>query len=399
MNRVSGGVTAARGFLAAGVHAGVKRGNRPDLALVASEGPAVCAATFTKNKIQAAPVVISRERAAAGRARAVLLNSGCANCLTGRPGLEDALRLSRAVSGALGIPDAQLLLASTGVISHRLPVDRMLRGVPALVKALSPAGHRQAAIGIQTTDCTVKEAAVAERIGGARCAVGGMAKGAGMIAPEMATMLAVLTTDVRIAPALLRRQLREAVGASFNRISVDGDMSTNDSVFVLASGASGVRIEPGTKAAARFGALLTEAARQLARAIVEDGEGATRVARIVVQEARTEADARDCARRIASSLLVRTMLAGADPNFGRVAAAVGVSTASFVPERLVVLMNGRTVVSGGHALEVSPAAAREIFAPHEIEIRIRLRAGRASAEMLTCDLTEEYVRLNTRYVT
>ena len=399
MRRASGGVTAPGGFLASGVAAGIKRSGRPDMALVASESPATAAAVFTTNRVKAAPVLLDERLIRSGRARAVVFNSGCANCLTGTQGYTDAVRVGRAAARALGVPAREVLVASTGVIGHRLPVPLMLRAMPKLAGGLNRAGHRQAAIAIQTTDCTVKEAAVTERIHGRRVSVGGMAKGAGMIAPEMATMLAILTTDAAVERALLAHVLREAVGASFNRISVDGDMSTNDTVFALANGRSGARIARGSGAATQLSAMLREVAQRLARAIIEDGEGATRVARIQVGAARTDAEALACARQVANSLLVRTMLAGADPNFGRIAAAVGASSARFDPARLRVLMNGRVVVDRGAACRISPAVAKALCAPHDVTIRIELRAGRGAAEMLTCDLTEEYVRINAGYAT
>ena len=396
---IAGGVTAAVGFRAAGVSAGIKRSRKPDLALVAAEAPAAAAGVFTRNQVQAAPVRISRQRLAGGTAQAVLINSGCANCLTGAAGMEDALRLSRAASRALGIPDRRLLLMSTGVIGRRLPVARIERAVPALAGSLSRAHHGAAAAAILTTDLLVKEAAVEALIGGRACRVGGMAKGAGMIAPAMATMLSVVTTDARVAPGLLRRLLREAAAQTFNRISVDGDMSTNDCVVALASGRSGVTVAPGTPAARIFARMLASVLEALAALIVQDGEGASRVMEVLVEQARTDAEAQACARQIANSPLVKTMLAGGDPNVGRIAAATGASPARFDPSRLEILIGRQPVVRRGAAVKLDKLAARELLHGPRVAVRVRLHAGRGAGRLLTCDLTEAYVRINARYTT
>ena len=396
---IPGGVTAADGFVAAGVSAGIKRSRKPDMALVMSEEPAAAAATFTTNRIKAAPVVLSQRRLRRSRAQAVLLNSGCANCLAGQAGVRDAVQLSQEVARALDVPARQVLVASTGIIGRRLPVPRMQRVVPELVRRLDRRGHHQAALGILTTDTRAKEAAVFARLNGRHCHLGGMAKGAGMIAPSMATMLCVLTTDVSMDRGLLSRLLREAVEASFNRISVDGDMSTNDSVFLFANGRSGVRVRPGTAAARQFAAMLQAVTQRLASLIVKDGEGATRVARIEVTGARTRVEARMCARQVATSSLVRTMLASGDPNVGRIAAAAGASGARFRAEALQIRINGRVVVSHGLAARIGKELAQRLLGPKEIRIHLDLHAGREQAQMLACDLTETYVRINAHYTT
>ena len=399
MRWISGGVTAAAGFRASGVSAGLKRSRKPDMALVVSDVPAVCAGTLTTNRIKAAPVVISRQRLKAGRAQAVLLNSGCANCLTGAQGMRDALALSRSTANALGVAERHVLTASTGMIGRRLPVPRMQRMIPELAARLGRRGHHAAALGILTTDTMAKEAAVEGRIGNRLCRLGGMAKGAGMIAPSMATMLCVLTTDVAMEPSLLRRLVREAVEATFNRISVDADMSTNDSVFILANGASGVRIRPNTPAAKQWSAMLQAVCQRLAHLIVKDGEGATRLAMIEVVGARNDPQALRCARQIAGSSLVRTMLAGGDPNVGRVAAAAGASGAWFRPEALEIRIGERTVVSRGDTIALGKELARRLMSPRELRVQVDLQAGRGRARMVTCDLTEAYVRLNASYST
>ena len=399
MKWIPGGVTAAAGFWASGVSAGLKRNRKPDMALVVSDVPAVCAGTLTTNRVKAAPVLVSRARVKGGLASAVLLNSGCANCLTGKQGLEDALTLSREVARELGVTERQVLVASTGMIGRWLPVARMHRVIPRLVHGLRRAGHRQAALAIQTTDRSVKEAAVAGGIGGRVCHLGGMAKGAGMIAPSMATMLCVLTTDVAIEQPLLTTLLRDAVEGSFNRISVDGDMSTNDTAFILANGRSGVRIRRGTEAAKRFARMLNEVTRRLAYLIVKDGEGATRVATFDVVHARTDAEALTCARQIARSSLVRTMLAGGDPNIGRIAAAAGASGARFRAEELEIRVGGHTVVSRGVATPIGKELARRLVGSRDVRVQVDLHTGRGRAHMVACDLTEAYVRLNASYPT
>lgn len=369
------------------------------MALVVSETLAVCAGTLTTNRVKAAPVLISRQRLKAGRARAVLLNSGCANCLTGAQGMRDALALGRCAAKALAMPERHILLASTGMIGRRLPVPRMQRVIPELAARLGRRGHHEAALGMLTTDATAKEAAVEGRIGNRLCRLGGMAKGAGMIAPSMATMLCVLTTDVAMEPSLLTRLVREAVEATFNRISVDADMSTNDSVFILANGAAGVRIRPDTHAAKQVAAMLQAVCRRLAHLIVKDGEGATRVATIEVVGARSDTQALRCARQIAGSSLVRTMLAGGDPNVGRIAAAAGASGAWFRPEALEIRLGGHAVVSRGDVNAIGKELARRLMSPRELRVQVDLRAGRGRARMATCDLTEAYVRLNASYPT
>lgn len=400
---VAGGVTAARGYLAAGVSAGIKRGRKLDLALVVTETPATAVGVFTTNRVRAAPVELSEGRLRSGAGRAVLLNSGCANCLTGPGGLRDAAQLCRWVARELKVAEGYVVMASTGLIGPRLPVAKIRRAIPLLVRSLDRNRHRQAARAMLTTDTVPKEVAVAGRIAGRMCHLGGMAKGAGMIAPRMATMLSVLTTDVAIDQQLLAGLLRGAVESSFNRISVDGEMSTNDSVFMLANGRSGVTVRSGTPEAEELERLLWLVTQRLARLLVQDGEGATTVASIEVQGARSAGEARACARQVASSLLVKTMLAGRDPNVGRIAAAVGASGARFDPGKLEIRIEGLgAVVTRGTLQPFDAAAARKRLqsGPAALPgIQIRLHAGSAQDSMLTCDLTEEYVRINARYAT
>ena len=399
MKWIEGGVTAARGFMASGVSAGIKRSRKPDLALVFSERPVTAAGIFTTNRLQAAPVQISRRRLRRGFTRAVLINSGCANCLTGRPGFEDALAVSRTLAQGLRIHERDVLVASTGIIGRRLPIPRIHRAIPQLISQLGRTQHHVAAQAILTTDLHVKETAVQALIGGRVCRVGGMAKGAGMIAPSMATMLCVLTTDATTSPALLRALLRDATKRTFNQISVDADMSTNDTVFVLASGRSGVRVRPDTSSERIFTQMLETVMMRLAQLIVQDGEGATRTLEIHVLGARTTREAQACARQVACSPLVKTMLAGGDPNVGRLAAAVGSSAAYFDPGQLEIAIGSQRVVAQGVAQRLGKAVSRTLLAHPHVTARIHLHAGRAEGRMLTCDLTEEYVRINARYST
>jgi len=397
MRWIAGGVTAAKGFLASGVSAGIKRSRKPDLALVVADWPVTAAGVFTTNRVQAAPVRISQERLRSGRAQAVLLNSGCANCLTGAAGLRDARRLARTLSGRLGVDERDVLVASTGLIGRRLPGARIERAIPRLVAQLGRANHTAAAQAILTTDQRVKEAAVEAAIDGRTCRLGGMAKGAGMIAPSMATMLCVLTTDVAVTPAWLRGVLQGAAEATFNRISVDGAMSTNDTVLALAGGRSGVTIRPRTAGARTVVRMMQAVMGQLATLMVQDGEGASRIMDVQVIGARTDQEAQACARQVACSPLVKTMLAGGDPNVGRIAAAVGASGARFDPSALEVWIEGQRVVWRGAVVPLRKTASRVLLRRPAVTVRIGLHAGQGGGRMLTCDLTEAYVRLNTRY--
>jgi glutamate N-acetyltransferase/amino-acid N-acetyltransferase len=278
-------------------------------------------------------------------------------------------------------------------------VTRVQRAIPRLVASLSRAHHREAAWAILTTDRRPKEAAVKASIGGRTFHIGGMAKGAGMIAPSMATMLSVITTDVAAPHPLLRRLLREAVAGTFNRISVDGDMSTNDTVFLLANGRSGVQLQTGTSGMQVFAGALQAVAHRLARMIVADGEGASRLMEVVVSGARNAHEARLCARQVATSPLVKTMLAGGDPNVGRIAAAVGASPARFDPGKLEIHIQRQRVVAKGSAVPLSAAVVRTLLRRPEVTVRIHLHAGRAGDRMATCDLTADYVRINAGYAT
>ncbi len=394
-----GGVTSPRGVRAAGGHCGIKP-ERPDLALVVTEAPAAAAACFTTNRVQAAPVLVSREQIRGGRAQAVVINSGNANACTGARGLRDAWEMVELAAGALGIARELVLVASTGVIGVPLPMERLRVGIPLLAGALGPCGG-QAAEAILTTDAFTKTGAVQVEVGGRVVTVGGMAKGAGMIHPRMATTLAVVTTDAAVAPPLLQQALRAAVEQSFNRISVDGDTSTNDTIFLLATGASGAPAlrSPQDEGFAAFQEALQALTRHLARLVVRDGEGATKVVEVAVVGAASDEDARRAGEAVATSPLVKTALHGMEPNWGRILAAVGRSGAEVDPARVAVTVGGVRLVEGGVGYGERMAAAAEAMRAAEFRIEVDLGLGEGAWNGWTCDLTEAYVRLNSGYMT
>jgi glutamate N-acetyltransferase/amino-acid N-acetyltransferase len=390
-------VTAPKGFRAAAPAAGIKKEGL-DLALLVADWGCSAAAVFTTNRAQAAPVVVSREHLAAGQARAVVINAGCANAGTGEQGLRDAREMAATVAREIGCRPGEVVVASTGVIGVGLPMDKVRTGIAHVVPTLSREGGAAAARAILTTDTRPKEVVVEFPLDGHRATVGAMAKGSGMIAPNMATLLAFFTTDAALDPRLLHRALREAVGASLNRITVDGDTSTNDMAVVLASGAVPVKavMEEGRDYDA-FRAALTEAARAIAGMIVRDGEGATRVAEVRVEGARVESEADRIARTVAESPLVKTALNGGDPNWGRVLAAVGRSGVELDMGHVDLFLGDVWVAEGGRAREYDEARARQALAEDPIRIRVRLKEGRASGWMWTCDLSHGYVDINAHY--
>ncbi len=385
-------VTAARGFLASGVHAGIRRSG-PDLALVRSTAPAVGAAVWTTNRVLAAPVIVSTRHLEVAQPQAVVINAGVANAATGGGGIADAERTAAEVASALGIEPEEVVVLSTGVIGVPLPMERVLVGVRAAAESLDSEGGAAAATAILTTDRWPKQAAV--KADG--FVVGGMAKGAGMIHPRLATMLAVVTTDHPLEPDEPLAFLRAAVDASFNRISVDGECSTNDAVVLLANGASGVE-----RTAARdeeFAAALGKVCASLAREIVSDGEGSTVLLEIAVSGAASDAEAEAVARRIATSPLVKTAAFGRDPNWGRVLAAAGSAPwnggfAHVDADRLSVSFDGAPVFVRGE-----PTGARPELVGSAVAIDVDLGLGAGSASYLASDLTYDYVKLNAEYTT
>jgi glutamate N-acetyltransferase/amino-acid N-acetyltransferase len=394
---VSTGVTAPLGFRAAAVASGIKP-DRLDLALLVADAPCTAAGVFTSNLARAAPVVVSREHLRAGRARAVIVNAGCANAGTGEDGLRDARETAEIVAHTIGCPVEEVLVASTGVIGVRLPMEKLRAGIAEAGRRISRHAGADMARAIMTTDTRPKEVAVEFPVGEQACLVGGMAKGAGMIAPNMATMLSFFTTDATVPRDLLHRALVEAVGESLNRITVDGDTSTNDCAIVLASGA---RPAPAVdREGPDFDALrraLTDAARQLARMLVRDGEGVTRIAEVRVEGARTAAEADRVARTVAESPLVKTALHGGDPNWGRVLAAVGRAGVPLDTGRVSIWIGDVHVAEGGATRDYDEKTAALAMREDPVRLRVRLGEGEAAGWMWTSDFSHGYVDINAHY--
>jgi glutamate N-acetyltransferase/amino-acid N-acetyltransferase len=398
MTPIEGTVTSPKGFRAAGVHCGIKS-ERPDLALVVADGPVAAAGMFTQNKTRSAPVIQSEARLNSGRARAVVVNSGNSNAMTGKRGAEDALSMAEAAAAALGCPVEQILVASTGVIGRPLPIDKIRAGMPAAVAALGADGMA-AANAIMTTDAFPKTAAVAIDMGDGLVTIGGIAKGAGMIHPNMATMIALMTTDAGLEPPALRQALRAAVGASFNCISVDGDTSTSDTVIALASGASGAAaIQPGTPRFDAFVAGLTDVAQRLAKLIVKDGEGTTRLIEVRIRGARSDAEARMVANAVMTSMLVKTMFYGSELNWGRVTAAAGRSGAEVDTDRMQLWIGEVAVVRDGVGVPAAYRQAEALLKAEEIVMTLDLGLGQGVFTGWTNDLGESYVKINSGYLT
>jgi glutamate N-acetyltransferase / amino-acid N-acetyltransferase len=392
------GVTAPLGFTAAGVRCGIKAAAL-DLAAVAAARLVSAAALFTTNLVKAAPVLVSTEHLgrSGGRARAIVINSGCANACTGTEGLQVARAMAGRAAAALGVPDEQILIASTGVIGVALDAGKVAAGIADAVANLDRAAHLDAARAIMTTDRGPKEAAVTGCVAGREFRVGGMAKGAGMIEPCMATMLAVITTDAAVPPPLLDRALRTACAGTFNAITIDGDTSTNDTVFALASGESAVEIGPAELPA--FEEALTAVCLELAIAIVRGGEGATRVVTVRVHGAGDDADARRIARTIANSLLVKTAVHGGDPNWGRILAAAGRAGIPFDPEKATVGIGPVILFDAGQPRDDRAAEAAQFLRRDDVTIDVKVGPGSGAAVVYTCDLSAEYVRINGEYRT
>ena len=395
----SRGITAPLGFRAAGLHCGIKKAGVLDLALVVSDRSGPIGGVFTTNRVVAAPVALDRLHLRQGVGRAILINSGNANACTGRPGMAAAQRTAAVVARILGIPIHEVFIGSTGVIGRPLPVDRIIKTVPALVERVSSLGGLSAARAILTTDLKPKAIARRARINGRTVIIGGMAKGSGMIHPAMATMLGYLTTDAAITRTALQRALTQAVDDSFNCISVDGDTSTNDTVLCLANGLAGNRpITEGTSAFRQFVRLLTEACQPLALAICRDGEGVTKVVKIEVEGTGTSLQARQVANTIGTSNLVKTALFGEDANWGRVMAAIGRAGVTMDPAKINVSFGGVPMVRNGVGL--GPAAERRIakvFHRKEFTIQVKLGQGRHRSHLWTTDLSYDYVRINASY--
>jgi len=393
------GVTAPQGFRAAGVSCGIKKKGL-DLALIVSDAPASAAAVFTTNRAQAAPIVVSRRQleASAGRASAIVVNSGCANACTGPDGLQHAAAMAAETAAAVKCERTGVLVASTGVIGVKLDMTKVERGIASATRALSREGGPDAARAIMTTDPFPKEVSAEIQGPAGTFRVGGIAKGSGMIEPMMATMLGFVTTDAAVAPALLQRALKAAVDETFNAISVDGECSTNDCVFALANGASGVSLGEADYA------VLVDALRRvcepLAIGIVRGGEGATKLVTVRVTGGTSNLDARRAARAIANSPLVKTAIHGGDPNWGRLVAVAGRSGAEFVPEAAAVRIGPVELFSGGAPHDERSPEAAAYLKGTDILVEVDLGTGGSGCwRMWTCDLSAEYVRINAEYRT
>ena len=409
-----GGVCSPLGYRAGATACGLKASGRDDLALLALDRPAAAAGLFTRSALPAAPVLLDRERlagpaAAAGGVRGVVVNAGVANACTGEGGLEDARAMGEAAAAALVCRPEQVLVLSTGVIGRRLDMGKVRHGIRGAAARLRPDGGSELARAIMTTDTVSKEAAVELRLAGGTVRLGAAAKGAGMIHPDMATLLAVVTTDAALGADDLAALLLEAADASFNRISVDGDTSTNDSLLLLANGAGGVTLESAEDRAA-FAAALTALCRRLALAVVRDGEGARRLAAITVRGAASRTEALAAARCIATSPLVKTALAGGDPNWGRILAAAARSGARLDAAGLRLALacgdgEGKavgpwlTLVEGGVAASFAETEAAALLAGSDVCFRLDLGLGDAQSTVWTCDLTADYVSINADYTT
>lgn len=395
---VDGGVLAPNGFLGAAVSAGIKRSGKRDLALIVAEERCPAAAVFTRNAMAAAPVIVSREHIADGHARAIVVNAGNANACTGMQGMADARAMAAAVAEALGCDAADVLVASTGVIGVPLPMSLVTGGIAEAAEDLDVVTGDAIAEAIMTTDTFPKQLAVRLDVDGRAYTVGGVAKGSGMIRPDMATMLAFLTTDAPLDPAACDAVLRASVARTFNRITVDSDTSTNDMCALMASGAAGGSpIRPGDPRLELLAEAVEHVCGELAKMIARDGEGATKLVTVTVTGARDEADAERAAFAIAESPLVKTAIFGRDANWGRVAMAIGKSGAALDPARVRIVFAGVLTCENGTAVPFSEEEAARSLAESEVEVVADLGVGTASATVWTCDLTYEYVRINGEY--
>jgi glutamate N-acetyltransferase/amino-acid N-acetyltransferase len=394
-----GSITSPAGFKACGIRAGIKP-NRPDMALIYSSRPAAIAGVFTSNRVKAAPVRLDQAHLAGGMGQAIIINSGNANACTGKQGEQDAWDMATMTAELLGIPVNTVFVCSTGTIGRRMPMDLIKAGIRQTPGKLTNDGGTDAADAIMTTDTRRKQTALRLEIDGHTITIGGMAKGSGMICPNMATMLAFITTDAAVEQSALQTLLRNVVNRTFNRITVDGDQSTNDTVLCLANGAAGNQpLRPGHPHWLRFRRALESVALQLALMIVRDGEGATKMVTVRVSGAPSRRAADRIARAIAHSLLVKTSWFGADPNWGRVICAVGYSGAPIRPELIDILYDGQCAVRAGQSAGMPEKALHAIIAKPEFTLEVDLHQGRSSAVIYTCDCSDQYVAINAAYMT
>jgi glutamate N-acetyltransferase/amino-acid N-acetyltransferase len=395
----NGSVTSAKGFKAAGIYCGIKK-KRKDLALIYSETCCTVAGTFTLNKVKAAPIVISQELVKNGKkVKAVLVNSGNANACTGQAGHQDALTMQKACAQKLGIGQDEVIISSTGVIGQQLPVEKIVEGLDEIIPLLSEEGGLDAAEAIMTTDKKIKSYAVKVALSKGDVTIGGICKGSGMIMPNMATMLGFLATDAAIDQAIIQNLLFSCVNVSFNKISVDGETSTNDMVTLMANGASGIEIKEGDKDYDDFKEALASICTDMAKSIVSDGEGATKLVQINVKNAKTAEEASLIGKAIANSPLVKTAINGQDANWGRIVSAAGNSGADVIPEKISVSFNQLPVLKENYDIVLDEEKALKILSLPEFEINIDINNGKEACTWWTCDFSEEYIRINADYRT
>ncbi|MBE6072116.1 MAG: bifunctional glutamate N-acetyltransferase/amino-acid acetyltransferase ArgJ [Clostridium butyricum] len=400
---VQGGVTAPKGFLASGIHCGLKKSNlKKDLALIYSEIPAVAAGMFTKNKVKGAPIAVSKDHLSNKKAQAIIVNSGNANTCNGIDGLNKAKKMTCIQAKELNLKADDVLVASTGVIGVPLNIDAIKSGIPLLTEKLSKEGHEDASSAIMTTDTVKKELAVEFTIGDKVVTIGAMAKGSGMIEPNMGTMLSFITTDICITPELLDEALKSCVQVTYNRVSVDGDTSTNDSVFILANGlAENELISEKNENYEIFARALTELNTIMARTIAKDGEGATKLLECQISGVRSEKDAVILGKSVINSPLVKTAMFGSDANWGRILCALGYADINFDPEKVDVSFESSKgtldVCKSGSSLAFDEDKAKEVLGEDEIIIKINLNSGEHGATIWGCDLTYEYIKINGDY--
>ena len=388
---------SVQGFKAAGIAAGIKKNNKKDLGLIVSEVPAGVAGVFTCNKVQAAPVLLTKERIKSGTCQAIIVNSGNANCCTGEQGMADAATMAQLAASGLAIAEDMVLVASTGVIGQPLQIQKVEAAVPKLIDSLSPQGFLDLAEAVMTTDTVTKTVSSQGNIDGKNFTVTGVVKGAGMIRPDMATMLCFVCTDVEVESEVLKTTLVKAVERSFNRITIDGDTSTNDTAIVMANGLSGAVIQSPAHIKI-FQKVLDEILRDLAKQLIRDGEGVTKLVEILVQGAASDSDARQIADTVAHSPLVKTAFFGEDANWGRIIAAMGRSGAEVAPDKIDVYFDQVQMVKAGMGCgKIVEAEATKVLKKPEFAVTIDLNLSAGTAAMLTCDFSVDYVRINADY--
>ena len=401
MKQIDGGITAVQGIRAAGVHAGIKAADAKDMTLIVTDAPAAAAGVFTKNSVTAAPVLVCREHLSDGHAQAVIVNSGNANACTGEVGMANARRMAAATAEQLGVDANLVLVSSTGVIGQQLPMDKIESGIQAATSALSTEGGSDAAEGIMTTDTHPKSVSIEVEIDGAPVRIAGIAKGSGMIAPNMATMLSYLTTDARINAETLQTALNRVVDDTYNLLTVDTDRSTNDTVLILATGRAGNAniVEADGENYEAFCDGLLFVCTELVKMLARDGEGATKLVEVVVKHAKNRHDAEKAARAVAESPLVKTAVFANDANWGRIMMAIGKSGAEFDPYQVDVWLADYRLVKNGMDAGYDEDKATALFAQDPVRITVDLRAGDTEVTMWTCDYSYDYIRINADYRT